>query len=96
MRVRMSPEAKSDLKSGVKYCDSQSPGLGKDFRESMIAEIETLKKLAGIPRRSKLPLTTGIGKLQLRRCLMSERLQLWKAALNSSTGKWLNEIYGSE
>lgn len=51
MRIRMSPEAKADLKAGVNYYESQSPGLGKHFRESMIADIETLKTLAGIHAR---------------------------------------------
>lgn len=51
MKVSILPSAWDDLADGFHFYEQQQPGLGDDFRESLIAEIETLEQTAGIHRQ---------------------------------------------
>ena len=51
MRIRLLPEAERDLQMGADFYDSQQPGLGTYFNDSLIADIESLQIYAGIHER---------------------------------------------
>lgn len=47
-RVRLLPEAERDLEIGADFYESQQPGLGSFFNDSLSADIESLRIYAGI------------------------------------------------
>ena len=48
MRIRLLPEAERDLEIGADFYESQKPGLGTYFNDSLAADIESLRIYAGI------------------------------------------------
>jgi hypothetical protein len=48
MRVRVLGEAKQDLVDGYRFYESQEEGLGEYFLESLLSDIDSLHKYAGI------------------------------------------------
>ena len=48
MRIRILPNAETDLELGADFYESQSTGLGGHFIASLIDDIESLKLHAGI------------------------------------------------
>ncbi len=48
MKIRILPNAETDLEMGSDFYESQSPGLGDYFMSSLISDIESLKLFAGI------------------------------------------------
>ena len=48
MKIRLLPEAERDLEIGADFYQSQSPGLGLYFNDSLASDIESLKLFAGI------------------------------------------------
>lgn len=51
MRIRILPSAKSDLRQGFRFYQSQDAGVGEYFRDFILAEIDTLATYAGIHRQ---------------------------------------------
>ena len=48
MKVRILPEAKTDLLDGYRFYEQQSPGLGDYFLDSLFADIDSLQIYGGI------------------------------------------------
>ena len=48
MKVRLLPEAISDLELGVDFYESQAPGLGAYFLDSLISDLDSLELFGGI------------------------------------------------
>ena len=51
MRIRIANDAKQDLKRGYRFFEKQRSGLGATYRESVMADVDRLKSLAGIHSR---------------------------------------------
>jgi hypothetical protein len=51
MKIRILQSAKADLKEGYHFYESQSPGIGTYFLESIYSDIDSLKLFAGIHQR---------------------------------------------
>ena len=51
MRVLISDDAEQDLIDGSRFYESQSPGLGEYFLDTLFADIESLRLHAGIHAR---------------------------------------------
>jgi hypothetical protein len=47
MRVQILAEAEQDLLDGMQFYENQRPGLGSYFRESLLADIRSLRRFAG-------------------------------------------------
>ena len=47
-RLRLLPEAERDLEIGADFYESQQPGVGTFFNDSLSADIESLRIYAGI------------------------------------------------
>jgi hypothetical protein len=50
MKLEILPSAWDDLADGFWFYEARSAGLGDKFREALIADIETLQRMAGIHR----------------------------------------------
>ncbi len=50
MRVELLEQAKNDLVDGYWFYEAQSPGVGGYFRDSLLADIESLQLYAGVHR----------------------------------------------
>ena len=48
MKIRILPNAETDLELGADFYESQGEGLGEYFIASLISDIESLKLYAGI------------------------------------------------
>jgi plasmid stabilization system protein ParE len=48
VRIQVLPEAREDLIAGYRFYESQAPGLGIYFRESLLADVDLLAKNAGV------------------------------------------------
>ena len=48
MRIRILNEAEKDLEEGYRFYESQSPGLGSYFLDSLYSDIDSLSYFAGI------------------------------------------------
>jgi plasmid stabilization system protein ParE len=48
MRIRLLPEAESDLEMGADFYESQSPGLGMYFTDCLATDIDSLALFGGI------------------------------------------------
>ncbi len=48
MKVRLLPEAIGDLELGVDFYESQAPGLGAYFLDSLISDLDSLELFGGI------------------------------------------------
>lgn len=48
MKIRLLPNAETDLEMGADFYESQSNGLGEYFLASLVSDIESLKLFAGI------------------------------------------------
>lgn len=48
MKIEILPEAIELIKESIGFYESQSTGLGQTFLESVIEEIDSLKRIAGI------------------------------------------------
>lgn len=51
MKLEVLPSAWNDLAEGFWFYEARSAGLGNQFRESLIADIEMLLHTAGVHRR---------------------------------------------
>jgi hypothetical protein len=51
MKIVILPSARDDLARGVAFYERQGEGLGQYFRESLIADVDSLKIYAGIHQR---------------------------------------------
>ena len=51
MMIRILPEASRDLELGGDFYESQRPGLGRYFNDSMMADIASLCLYAGIHQK---------------------------------------------
>lgn len=51
MKIVILPSARDDLARGVAFYESQGEGLGEYFRESLISDIDSLERYAGIHQR---------------------------------------------
>lgn len=51
MNLRILPSAWDDLADGFRFYERQAPGLGDYFRDSLIADIDSLAVSAGVHRR---------------------------------------------
>ena len=51
MKIRLLPEAERDLEGGAEFYESQSPGLGSKFVDSLISDIDALAEYRGIHER---------------------------------------------
>lgn len=51
MKIVILPSARDDLARGVAFYESQGKGLGEYFRESLISDVESLERSAGIHQR---------------------------------------------
>lgn len=52
MKIRLLPEAEQDLERGAAFYESQSPGLGSKFVDSLISDIDALAEYRGIHERT--------------------------------------------
>ena len=50
MTVEILDKAEDDLVNGSRFYESQQPGLGASFRESLIADVDSLRIHAGVHR----------------------------------------------
>ena len=48
MRIRILAEAEQDLLEGFQFYERQSPGAGGYFLERLLADIESLRRFAGV------------------------------------------------
>ena len=48
MRIEILPEAGEDLIAGYHFYESQAPGLGSYFRDSLLADVDLLATSAGV------------------------------------------------
>ena len=48
MKIRILPSAMEDLSIGFQFYESQNPGLGSYFLETLFSDIDSLKLYAGI------------------------------------------------
>jgi plasmid stabilization system protein ParE len=48
VRIEILPEAREDLIAGYHFYESQAPGLGSYFRDSLLADVDLLATNAGI------------------------------------------------
>ena len=48
MRIEILPEAGEDLIAGYRFYETQAPGLGSYFRDSLQADIDRLVTNAGV------------------------------------------------
>ncbi len=48
MNIEILPGARDDLWAGYRFYERQSPGIGKHFYDTLCADIEGLRKTAGI------------------------------------------------
>ena len=48
MRIEILPEAREDLIAGYRFYESQAPGLGRYFRDSLLADVDLLATNAGV------------------------------------------------
>jgi plasmid stabilization system protein ParE len=53
MKIRLLPVADRDLERGAAFYESQSPGLGTKFVDSLISDIDSLVEYRGIHERFK-------------------------------------------
>ncbi|MEM6454878.1 MAG: type II toxin-antitoxin system RelE/ParE family toxin [Acidobacteriota bacterium] len=51
MKLRITDEAEQDLVEGARFYDTQSPGLGQYFLDTLFADIESLRLHAGVHAR---------------------------------------------
>jgi len=51
MRIQILAEAEQDLLDGMRFYEDQRPGLGSYFRESLLADIRSLRRFAGVHAR---------------------------------------------
>ena len=51
MKISLLPEAECDLERGADFYESQVPGLGAYFTDSLISDIDSLSRFAGIHER---------------------------------------------
>jgi hypothetical protein len=51
MRIKILAEAEQDLLDGVRFYERQSAGVGNHFLESLLADIDSLRQLAGVHAR---------------------------------------------
>lgn len=51
MKIEILPSAKKDLRAGFAFYEDQADGLGSQFRESLISEIDSLLLYGGIHRK---------------------------------------------
>ena len=51
MTIEILPRAREDLVSGFYFCEQQEQGLGSYFRDSLFADIDSLRATAGVHRR---------------------------------------------
>jgi hypothetical protein len=49
--IEILPRAREDLVGGFHFYEQQEQGLGRYFRESLFADIESLRTTAGVHRR---------------------------------------------
>jgi plasmid stabilization system protein ParE len=62
MRIRILNEAEKDLEEGYRFYESQSPGLGSYFLDSLYSDIDSLSYFAGIH-----PVVFGYNRLLSKR-----------------------------
>jgi plasmid stabilization system protein ParE len=53
MKLEILAEAEEDLQDGIRFYESQSPGVGRYFFESLWADIRSLYLFAGIHARDR-------------------------------------------
>ena len=51
MTIEILPRAREDLVGGFHFYEQQEQGLGRYFRDSLFADIESLRGTAGVHRR---------------------------------------------
>ena len=51
MKIEILPEAEQDLLDGIRFYESQCSGVGKHFLESLLADIQSLHRSAGVHAR---------------------------------------------
>jgi hypothetical protein len=51
MKIVILPSARDDLAKGVAFYEGQGEGLGEYFRESLISDIDSLERHAGIHQK---------------------------------------------
>jgi plasmid stabilization system protein ParE len=51
MKIEILPEAEQDLLDGVRFYESQCLGVGKHFLECLLADIQSLRRFAGVHAR---------------------------------------------
>jgi len=62
MRIRILNEAEKDLEEGYRFYESQSPGVGSYFLDSLYSDIDSLSYFAGIH-----PVVFGYNRLLSKR-----------------------------
>jgi plasmid stabilization system protein ParE len=48
VRIEILPEARDDLIAGFRFYERQAPGLGSNFRESILTDVDTLATNGGV------------------------------------------------
>ena len=65
MRVRILPSAINDLEAGKDFYESQSPGLGGYFQDSLFTDIDSLFAIEGFTARSLAFIACGRSAFRL-------------------------------